>query len=89
MHRPSVHSLVQKVLEEVLNRKGFAGTWIQWINKAVRGGRVCIDINGERGEYFRSYKGLRQGDPMSLLLFNLVADDLSTMLSRDGEAGII
>jgi hypothetical protein len=31
-------------LEEVLKRKGFADTWIQWINKAVRGGRICIDI---------------------------------------------
>jgi hypothetical protein len=51
-------------LEEVLHRKGFAEMWIQWINKAVRGGRVCIDLNGERGEFFRSYKGLRQGDPL-------------------------
>jgi hypothetical protein len=46
-------------LEEVLHRKGFASTWIQWISKAVRGGRVIVDINGERGEFFRSYKGLR------------------------------
>jgi hypothetical protein len=50
-------------LEEVMGRKGFAELWIEWINKAVRGGRVCIDINGVRGEYFRSFKGLRQGDP--------------------------
>ena len=76
-------------LEEVLERKGFSNTWVQWINKSVRGGRVCIFINGERGEFYKSYKGLRQGDPLSPLFFNLVADALSAMLSRACEAGII
>jgi hypothetical protein len=86
LKRPKVN---WNFLEEVLNRKGFSDNWIQWINKAVKGGRVCIDLNGERGEYFRSYKGLRQGDPLSPLLFNLVADALSAMLTRACDAGII
>ena len=73
----------------MLRRKGFTETWMQWINKAVRGGRVCIDLNGERGDFFRSFKGLRQGDPLSPLLFNLVADALLAMLSRASSAGII
>jgi hypothetical protein len=76
-------------LEEVLHRKGFDAKWIDWINRAVKGGRVCIDINEERGEYFRSFKGLRQGDPLSPLLFNIVVDALSDMLSRASEAGMI
>ena len=76
-------------LEEVLYMKGFAEKWIQWLNKADRGGRVCIDLNGDRGEFFRSYKGLGQGDPLSPLLFNLVVNAPSGMLSRVCATGII
>ena len=53
-------------LEEVLTKKGFSQKWVSWMMKAVKGGRVAIDVNGERGVIFRSYKGLRQGDPYLL-----------------------
>ena len=66
---------------EVLNRKWFAGKWIEWIIKAVQGGRVAVNLNGEHGDYFRSYKGLRQGDMLSPLLFNLAGDALDVILS--------
>jgi hypothetical protein len=34
-----------------LERKGFSQKWINWMMEATKGGRVCIDINGERGEF--------------------------------------
>ena len=54
-----------------------------------RGGRVGVMINGQPRNYFRTYKGLRQGDPLSPMLFNLVGDTLLTMLERAKESGFI
>jgi hypothetical protein len=46
------------------------------------GGKVGININGNDGHFFNTYKGLRQGDPLSPLLFNLVSDASATMFEN-------
>jgi hypothetical protein len=76
-------------LSEVLERKGFPHKWIGWIRTCVVGGKVCININGERSEFFRTYRGLRQGDPLSPLLFNLVSDVLAASLDGAKNAGLL
>jgi hypothetical protein len=76
-------------LFEVLERKRFPEKWTQWMKQVVCVGRVGINLNGEPREYFGTHEGLRQGDPLSPLLFNLVVDALATILRKGSEAGLM
>ncbi|WVZ88313.1 hypothetical protein U9M48_034848 [Paspalum notatum var. saurae] len=67
-------------LEEVLKLKNFDSRWIEWMERVVEGGRVSVNLNGQRGKFFRSYKGLRHGGPLSPMLFNLIGDALAEIL---------
>ena len=69
-------------LEKVMKDKGFSGRWINWVMSSIKGGKVSININGVIGPYFTTHRGLRQGDPLSPLLFNLAADALTSLIER-------
>jgi hypothetical protein len=55
----------------------------------VKRGSPSIRPNEENSPYFESGKGLRQGDPPSPLLFNLVEDVFSRMLVKAAANGHI
>jgi hypothetical protein len=57
--------------------------------QSVERGKMSITMNNEQGKYFRAYKGLRQGDPLSPLLFNVVVDVLAEMLDSARKKGRI
>jgi hypothetical protein len=73
--------------------KGFSSKWISWIETFISGGSVAVNVNDDVGHYFQTKKGLRQGDPLSPLLFNIMVDMLKVFISRaklDGQVvGII
>jgi hypothetical protein len=62
--------------------KGFSPKWCRWIEDMVTGGSVGIKVNDEIGPYFQTKRGLKQGDPMPPILFNIVADMLVILINR-------
>ena len=56
-----------------------------WVARFVQGGSVGIRVNYDIGHYFQTLKGLRQGDPLSPVLFNIVADMLAILIARAKE----
>jgi hypothetical protein len=44
-----------------------------------------VRVNDDIGPFFSTHKGLRQGDPLSLIHFNIVANMLAVLFARAKE----
>jgi len=74
-------------VQQTLIMKGFSPIWCNWIEQVMSRGSVGIKVNDEMGHNFQTSIGLRQGDPLSPILFNLVADMLAILVSRANNGG--
>lgn len=61
--------------------KEFSNTWCDWIKAFIQGGHVGIKVNDQVGKNFQTLKGLRKGDPLSPIRFNIVVDILAILLT--------
>ena len=52
-------------------------------------GTVSVKLNNSIGPYIKSFKGVRQGDPLSPILFNLIADCLTRMIIKAQRNGLL
>lgn len=73
----------------LLQNRGFPQRWREWIAGLLSTSTSKIILNGTPGEAIRHGKGLRQGDPLSPLLFNLAIDPLQRLLDKATDLGAI
>jgi len=102
LHRQKVPSLFLKLdiskafdsvawsfLLEVLSHLGFGISWCNLISNLLSTSSTRVLINGEPGNVIQHQRGLRQGDPLSPMLFILVMDVLNSLFVKAGEEGLL
>lgn len=82
-------SVNRNFLVDAMKIMNFDPGWINWIKSILSSARSSILINGSPSKEFEMHQGLRQGDPISPLLFNIVGEMLHLLLVKAETLGII
>ena len=67
-------------LSYMMRRLGFCRKWICWIEGCLHSATISVLVNGRPTNEFIPHRGLRQGDPLAPLLFNIVAEGLTGLM---------
>jgi hypothetical protein len=70
----------RQAILEILRHKCFGDRWTGWIRNILNSGTPSVLLNVP-GKVFHCNRGLRQGDPLSPLLFVFAADLLQTLVN--------
>jgi hypothetical protein len=68
---------------KVLARFGFGSSFIQWISSCISAPWITPLISGKPIAFFQGSKAVRQGYPLSPLLYNIMVDSLSRKLEAE------
>ncbi|XP_050222686.1 uncharacterized protein LOC126672777 [Mercurialis annua] len=74
---------------QMLNRMNFDPVWIKWITFFFGSAQLSVLINGGPSKNFNMGRGVRQGDPISPMLFVLAVEGLKAIFSNTSSLGLI
>lgn len=72
----------------VLRKLNFPENFIRTVKNLYEKAESCVMVNGTASPFYRIIRGVRQGDPMSCLLFVLAIEPLACALRKSGLKGL-
>lgn len=73
---------------KVLEKFNFGQSFIHWVKTIYNNAESCVSNNGWTSKPLQIKKGIRQGCPLSALLFLLVAEVLASNIRKDTSEGL-
>lgn len=72
----------------MLRRCGFGEKLVSWLAPCISSVHFSVSVNGSLSDFCNSYRGLKQGDPLSPLLFVVVMEASSKMFTATVDRGL-
>lgn len=72
-------------LFKTLQQFGFGSRFVEWIKLLYRNARSRVKVNGVLTESFRLERSVRQGCPLSALLYSVSVEPLATMVKMENK----
>jgi hypothetical protein len=78
-----------KAIIDMMKHMGFGDLWISWITNILTTASTSVILNGVPGKNIICKRGVRQGDPLSPLLFVAAAELLQIVVNNAWQEGHI
>jgi hypothetical protein len=81
-------TIEHRVILQMMEKLGFSKRWMGWTKNILQSITTSIFLNGVPGRNIHCKRGVRQGDPLSPLLFVLPADLLQCVTNKAHQQGL-